>query len=333
MTKKLLPLLALCLLLIAGCGKKEKCEVAPDKSVPVEIIAVKPEQLTTHLDLAASLQPLRRVQVVSKVSGELKDVMFDLGQKVLQDQVLAVVDDELYKAAYEQGFAGYKLASSAADRMEALHARQLASQQELEAALSQKAAAEAGYTAARLNFDNTRIKSAITGIVAAKSIEAGNSIAPGMPAAVIVDISSLKVNAGVSEYDFTQIKVNNRVRVEVDSLPGQVFTGKVTARGIGANPIDNTFPLEITIPNPQHALKPGMLARVSINKLYYRNAVLLPQDTILEKEKGKFVFKVIENKAVLTKVIPGAVKGKSVHIRSGLNIGDRVIIKGHQNLL
>ncbi|MFH1428148.1 MAG: efflux RND transporter periplasmic adaptor subunit [Candidatus Margulisiibacteriota bacterium] len=333
MLKKLLPILLLCLLFTAGCDRAKKCEVVPDKSVPVEIIAVKPEPLTTYLEITSSLQPARRVQVVSKVSGELKDVMFDLGQKVEQDQVLAVVDDELYKAAYEQAFAGYKLATSAADRIEVLFNKQLASKQEYEAALSQKAAAETGYTAARLNYDNTRIKSPIAGIVAARSIEAGNNIAMGMPVAVIVDIDQIKVNVGVSEYDFARIAVNNGVKVEIDSLPGQVFTGRVTARGIGADPNDNTFPLEITIPNPGYKLNPGMLGRLTIDKTYYKNALLLPQDTILEKETGKFVYRVIDGKAVLTKVTPGTTNGSRVHIISGLRDNDLIIIKGHQNVL
>ncbi|MFA5928485.1 MAG: efflux RND transporter periplasmic adaptor subunit [Candidatus Margulisiibacteriota bacterium] len=325
--------LILAALILSGCGNGKKEEVKPSKITPVETMVISPKSLTTTLELTAGIKALQQVQVVAKANGDIKQVLFNLGDKVRKDQVIARIDDELYQSNHEQALSNYQLAESSLQRVQTLYAKSLVSLQELEGAKARAAGAKAGYTAAKLGLEYTEIKSPIDGVVAAKLIEAQNSIAAGMPVATIMDVSQVKLTAGATEFDIAKIHNGSKVKIAIDSVPGEVFWGTVTAKGISSSPLDSTYPVEITADNPQSKLSPGMLAKIFIDKETFPAAILLPQDVILEREDGHCVFKLVGDKAVLVKVTLGETVGDLVQVTEGLRAGDVVIIKGQQNVV
>jgi len=326
----------LLLIFIAGCSSNKADDQKTDKkekSTPVKISKIVTKPFISKVALTSVLEPIQKVEIVSKINGDIEEVFFDIGDKVSKDDSLVKIDDELYNAVYKQASAAYDLASSSLDRLQILFDKNLLSSQDLESAKSNEAAAKAAFTSAKLNLDYTDIKTPISGIVAEKYIENGNTVAQGTKIAVIMDVSKIKVLVGVNEFDINKIQKANKAYLEVDSLSNMTFMGKISAKGLSASAQGNTFPLEITFDNPSFILKPGMMAKVKINKEYIPKSIFILQDTVLEREDGKFVYKVVDKKAILTKVKLGETYDDYVQILSGLSEGDLLVVKGQQNLV
>jgi len=330
--------LCLCVLAfvsLTGCSKPITADATPvEKLTPVEVVTVRASEHTAQLTLMSALLPESQVTVVAKANGTLTKLLVNLGDRVVKDQLIAQIDDELYQSLYKQAESQLDFASASFQRLKKLHEKQLASAQEFEAVKSQKASAEAVFTVARLNLENTLIKAPIRGIVSAKLVEANNQVGMGTPVVALVDISSLKINAGVSEIEVGQLALNHRVRLTVDAYPNDVFFGKINAIGVQSSPLDNMYPVEIAVINNDGLrLKPGMTATIVIDKQHFANAVIIAQSVVLEREDGKYVMLASEGKALLRKVEPGEVFGKSVQILSGLSVGEKLIINGQQNVV
>ena len=327
-------LCAVALISLTGCSKPQASETTPaEKLTPVEIMDISSSEYTSQLNLMSALQPANQVTVVAKANGTLTKLLINLGDRVRSGQIIAQIDDELYQSLYKQAESQLNFATASFGRVNSLYAKQLASAQELEAARTQKAGAEAGFTVARLNLENTLIKTPITGAISAKLVELNNQVGMGLPIATIVDLSNLKLTVGVSESEISQLAVNSRAHIEIEALDGQTFSGRIKAIGVQSSPLDNMYPVEISVESAGSRLKPGMTAKIAIDKQYYPRAILIPQSVVIEKDDGKYVMVVVEGKAVLRKVELGEAFEQTVQVLRGLSVGEKLIVNGQQNVV
>lgn len=337
-------LIVITVFIFSGCGQKDKDASEKNKTedtllkteqkeaVPVEVQTLKVKPFSFKTSVLARLVPSHQVKVLAKVNGDLKSVNFNLGDTVKKGQILATIDDELYQSLFLQAKSQYDLAKESLNRLKPLLEQELISKQEYETAQTQFQGAKAAYTVARLNLEYTKINSPIYGVITEKYIDNYNVLAQGVPVCDIANISSLKAIVGVSEFDIIDIKKGSKAKITVDSIPNRVFQGAVSSKGQEASSEDNTFPLEITVNNPNLVLKPGMVAKFEIDRKFVANAIFIPQDTVLEREEGKFVFKIVKDRAILQKVSLGELAGNEVQVLGGLEVDDKIVVKGQQNL-
>lgn len=129
---------------------------------------------------------------------------------------------------------------------------------------------------------NSEIKSPISGIVTARNYENGDLFA-SMPILHIMQINRLKVMANVSEQYYPNVKVGQTVEISVDIFPGEVFEGKVSRINPALDAATRTFGVEVTIPNANERLRPGMFARATFN-MGQREAVMV-DDIAVQKSR------------------------------------------------
>jgi RND family efflux transporter MFP subunit len=123
------------------------------------------------------------------------------------------------------------------------------------------------------------------------------------------------------------------VTITVEAYSQSPITGRVDKIGIKADARTNTFEIEILVDNPDFRLKAGLTARVAIQTEVIPNAVMIPQNSVIFRERSKEVFVVDENKlAVARNVVLGRVDGSHVRILEGLNPGDKLVVAGGQYL-
>ena len=123
-----------------------------------------------------------------------------------------------------------------------------------------------------------------------------------------------------------------QVTIQTDAYPNEIFTGHVFAIAPGLDVATRTVMLRARIPNADHRLRPGMFARVKLKLSQHNNALLVPEESIWPIGKDKFVYRVIDNKAALTKVTLGYRRVGEVEVLNGVAAADTVVIAGQMKI-
>ncbi|MGV3524134.1 MAG: efflux RND transporter periplasmic adaptor subunit [Candidatus Sericytochromatia bacterium] len=186
---------------------------------------------------------------------------------------------------------------------------------------------------ARVNLNKTAIGSPLNGFVNKVYVEAGEVINPGAPIADVLQMNPVKLSVGIPEREIDAMRVGTAVSVRFDALPGVVFPGRVVFVALASEGPSRTFPLRIRIDNPQLRIRAGMVGRVELAKGTEGNALVIPQDAVIDRRDGRFVF--VERNGVAQEVAVelGSRNGLQVSVTKGLKSGDRLIIFGHRSLL
>jgi RND family efflux transporter MFP subunit len=176
------------------------------------------------------------------------------------------------------------------------------------------------------------VRSPISGVVDDKFMNKGEMSAPGSPIFSVIDISTVKVSAGVPEMYITKVKQGQSVKITVDVLPGVDFEGKISYIAPALAGTSRTFEIEILINNRDKVLKPGMNANVQISEFTKENAIVVSQDLIVDYGDVQYVFILDGDIARKRELKLGGRNGNQVLIDSGLNAGDKLITDGFQAL-
>lgn len=261
-----------------------------------------------------TLQAVTSVDVGAEISGIIASLGADFNSIVTKGQTLATLDPSLLKAAVEQAQANLAQARADVDRLKATQSvadltlgrdRTLAQHEMLpvadlesaetdsHTAAADVAAAEAKVTQAEadvknaeVNLSKSIITSPIDGVVIARNIDIGQTVASSFntPTLFVIaaDLSKMEINANIDESDVGMIQVGQEVSFHVDAFPNETFRGAVSQVRLNAATVNNvvTYSGIIEAPNPQLKLKPGMTANLTV-EVARRDDVLRVPDAAL----------------------------------------------------
>ena len=190
-----------------------------------------------------------------------------------------------------------------------------------------------------VHFQPAEVISPARGIVGRVYLDKGARVSPpdpgpsmGTPILRIVNMDQVKVVVNVIERDFSKIKLNQKALASVGAYPEETFAGKISLISPTINRMTRTASVEITIPNRNHRLKPGMFAEVDIIVREKPDAILIPTYAVLEQSDVNRVFVLANGKAASQEVQLGADQGELVEVLSGVDIGDSLIVAGHHRI-
>jgi HlyD family secretion protein len=266
--------------------------------------------LQVTVSATGNLVPTNQVQVGSELSGIVKSVDADYDQRVRVGQVLAQLDTTKLeaqirqveaslaaaRAKVEQATATEEEARTAFARAEQLAARELISQSDLDAARaahkraiaeSVSAAAAVVQTEATLQANRTdlakmTIRSPITGVVLARTIERGQTVAASFQAPVLFtlaeDLTKMELDVDVDEADVGQVRPGQAATFAVDAYPDRAFTARVAAVRLGSQISEGvvTYKTILYVNNADLSLRPGMTATADVIVRQATGAVLVP---------------------------------------------------------
>ena len=197
----------------------------------------------------------------------------------------------------------------------------------------------------------TQLKSPIDGIIAARTVEPGQTASPGTTLMRIVNVNTVYYEPTISETDFSAASVGNPVLVNVDALPGRQFNGVVKAVYPAAASGSRQFTLRVAVPNPTKALRPGMFARGTLLANVHRDVVVVPVNALVPVSTDASAASSVgtatggtslppqqvflvgpNNKAVARKVGTGIITASQAEITSGLAPGDQLVTVGQGQL-
>ncbi len=333
----------------------------PGAAMLVETAEVRPHVFTSSLDAIGELVPRASVDVMSRVSGRLKEVMVERGDPVSQGQLLAVVDDEDLLQQIRRAEASIAVARASVQREQAsmenlqlqvqryqklyqenlvslqdlqdLESRLRVSVAQLQLAQAQVDQAEASLRELRIQQEQTRIYSPLDGFVGVRYLDPGALVNASVPIVSVVDVSRVKTVVPVPEGDLSRVSPGLSAQIRVDAYPDRVYRGVVTRISPVLNPATRTADIEIEVPNESGLLKPGMFARVSLKAGAARPALAIPRAALLTRGEQKGVFLLENNSTTRFRQIEiGRIQGDMVEVVSGLEEGVRVVTSGAQKL-
>lgn len=307
---------------LAACNSNQQQsateETTKESAVAVKICTAEVKTIDLKETYTSEILPYKENDITPAAQGlHIDQIRFDVGDRVKEGEVLATLNRtnlkqlEINLATVEDSY----------NRMKPVHeAGGISDQQfiELENTLNlQKEMVDH-------MRKNSEIKSPITGVVTARNYENGDLFA-GMPILHIMQINKLKVMANVSEQFYPNVKVGQPVEIHVDIFPGEVFEGKVSRINPSLDAATRTFGVEVTIPNTNERLRPGMYARATFN-MGQREAVMI-DDVAVQKQAGsseRYVYVIKDGVANYRLVDDGRKIDGKVEIRKGLEAGEEV---------
>jgi cobalt-zinc-cadmium efflux system membrane fusion protein len=355
--------LALAVGLLAGCGGQQAGPGDEEETgVPVAVAAAELGVLDDATTITGKLEALESARVVpSGAGGKVARVNVDIGDRVARGQALVELENNLQAAGVNQAEAAvvmaesqlrlaetnYKMAAANYERGKmlfqenALAKAQFESQYELPyiqaresfektapAGLNQ---ARAGLKSAREAYEQTIIKSPLSGVVTARGVNPGEMASAAMPVLTVVNLDKVVVRANVSETQVNELKKNQEVMVKISAVAGEPLTGVITNIALASDPQTRAYPVKIQIDNPERLLKPGMFAEVQLAR-EREESLLVPREAVLAGVERTTVWVVKDGTAKVREVTVGPSDGKLIVVTSGLEAGEQVVISGQDNL-
>ena len=199
-----------------------------------------------------------------------------------------------------------------------------------EAALEQ---AQAARYIVKVSLDNSSVRSTLSGTVAKRYVEPGESLLMGdLRIAMVVDNSLVVMRGDVSEADIRTVQQGQTVQVTVDALPGRSFSGTIAEILPSANTASRIFSVKIRIANPTGTLKEGMFARAIIVTARHAGVLVISRQAPVDQDGKSLVFVVQGGTAKSQPVTLGVVSGDRVEVVTGLSEGDEVAVEGQREL-
>jgi HlyD family secretion protein len=305
--------------------------------------------IVSTVSATGTVSAVETVQVGTQVSGTIKSIHADFNSRVKKGDILARLDPAIFAARLEQAKGGVLVAGASLERaISALkdakrnlsRKRELFSgdhipRSELDAAETDAETAEAEVSAAKgelsrargavadalTNLSHTMIHSPVDGIVIAKSIDTGQTVAASFQTPTLFtiarDLTMMRVECNVDEADIGKVAAGQEVEFSVAAEAGITFRTKVTqvrqAPVTSQNVVSYTVVAEVN--NPDLLLRPGMTANVTITTAMNRNVIRIPNAALrfmssrTGKTKGERVW------------IPGEGKLKKMEVKTGVSDG------------
>jgi RND family efflux transporter MFP subunit len=332
-------LFAASLVLFASCASKEGSAPrptggAPDERIlPVQVLVVGTTPFRETLHLTGTIRSVDDITLSTEEGGVLKEWLVPRGAAVEAGQVIALINDDMLRPAFDAADAQFKIAELNYEKQRKVFDEAAVSELQMKSAEYTRDAAKAQADLARARLERTRVKSPISGVVEDRLADAGELLAPGSPVARIVSLGRIKAVINVPERYAGTISKGSRVSVRVTAYPGETFEGVVSFVGAAVNTDNRSLPVEVMIANAGRRLKPDMIARAVISQSAEREAILVNESMLLQVDADTYALYVEKDgRAVRRSVTLGARSGSNAEVLSGLATGDRLIVSGAQGL-
>jgi RND family efflux transporter MFP subunit len=348
----LIALIVVSALLISGIWSRVKAratlntETAQAALPAVSVVSPKRTAPADEVILPGNVQPYISSPIYARTNGYLKEWYFDIGARVKQGQLLAViqtpeVDQQLQQARSNllTAQANLELASVTKTRYQGLLKSNAVSQQDVDNAVgtynANKAIVEADKAAveqysALVSFE--KVYAPFDGVITARNTDIGDLINSGSNSNAKTDLfhiaqpGKLRVYVNVPEEYSRGIAAGMTADLSLAEFPDHKFQGKVVRTADAINMTTRTLLIEVDVDNPTGTLLTGSYAEVHLAVPTQTSTFLIPVNTLLFRTEGLRVGVVKEGKVVLTAVTAGHDFGDQIEIVSGLKPDDQVIV-------
>ena len=332
-----------------GCSPEKKTPETTENAIPVrigEVRHVRDREVVSVSGTVAS--PDAPVAVSFLVSGKVLQVGPREGDYVREGQLIAAIDPTDYSLALQAASAQVKQAKIAFDRARDEYGRMkfLFDSKSLAAndfekfkaaeriAKEQLDQAAANEKLSRKRLDDASLRAPGNGFISKRSIEPSETASAGRPVFEIVRLDPVEIGVGVPETDIHLVRIGQEAEIRIPALPGQLFRGTVRVVNVSADSGTRTYLTRISVPNPGHVLRVGMIAEARILGDRLVDLMTVPAEAVLRDPQGAtVVFVYYPGGCVYARRIgTGTVYGREIAVTSGLVGDEAVVLAGQEKL-
>jgi len=308
---------------------------------PADIAVVEVRSLVRAIPFSGSLSPVVQTAVKSKVPGEVTRVLAREGEAVKEGQLLAQIDVtdlqsrvDAQVAALEEAKARLNIAEKNRANSQQLLRQKFISQNAydtnestFEASAASMRSQEAQLRIARKALDDAQVRAPIAGIVAAKTVNAGEKVGVDQPLFTLVDLARMEIEAPAPASEIPSVKTGQAATFRVDGFGERSFEGRIERINPTAQPGSRSIVLYISVANRDGALRGGMFAKGNIVLDRPQPAAVVPVTAIREESGQAFVYTIENDKIARRPVKVGTVQQAEgvAEIVSGLERGMNVV--------
>jgi membrane fusion protein (multidrug efflux system) len=298
----------------------------------VEAAKVATAALQQTITAVGSLRSDESVTLRPEVAGRISAIGFQEGQRVAKGALLVQLDTAVPQAEVQQARANLTLAKTKYDRAVDLAKSKFISSQAKDEADNNLKISEASLQLAEAKLAKMELRAPFSGIIGLRSVSVGDYVKEGADLVNLESIDPLKLDFRVPEIYMRQVQVGQALQVQLDALPGKTFEGKVLAVNPLIDAAGRAVVIRAVVRNPDTSLRPGMFARVRLITRDAQEALVLPERALVPQGDQQFVYRVVDGKAVRTRVEVGQRRDAMVEVRDGVARGDLVVTAGQLKL-
>ena len=329
---RVLGLLAALLVGLGACTAPPAGEQPAEVERNVRVMSLERSTLTEFFEISGPVAPVRGSDLSSEEAGRVSVITHDKGERVEMGEVLVELDRRLLAAEVAAARADLELQKYNFEQTQRLHEAQKVSRFEKLTAESQFEQAKARYELAKLRYERAAIKAPFSGLVTNRLVDPGELVAPGVIVARVIDPFTLKLVGSLTEREVTWVKAGAVASVVLDGYDWPV-NGEVAWVGFEADPTTGKFEVEINIDNSDLRLRSGVVGRARVLKREHPDVIAIPRDAIMHSGDATQVVVVEEGTAVLRRITLGADQGLMVVVESGLQEGEKLVVRGQRDLV
>jgi RND family efflux transporter MFP subunit len=308
---------------------KQGAPKAPPANVAVE--SAHRGSIASYYSSTATLQAQKQAQILARVQGVVKTLNCEEGDKVAADQVLLQLDNNEYLYRLREAEANRAKLESNFDRLKNMVDQHLVSVEEFETAKSDLASARAQEDLARLNVSYTKVTAPFAGSVTQRFIELGQTVSVGTPLFALADFHPLLAKVHVPAREFRNLSVDQPVDLSLDS-DDLTLEGHITLISPVIDATTGTIKVTIEIDKFPPNVRPGDFAQVKVRTQRREGNVLVARGAVVSERGEEVVYVAVDSTAERRVVEVGFRDDDNAEILSGVEDGEKVVIKGQGNL-
>jgi membrane fusion protein (multidrug efflux system) len=302
-------------------------------AMPVEAAQVRVGPSQRQIQAVGSVRSNESVILRPELIGRIAQINFDEGQRVKKGQLLVQLDSAVSRAELVQMQASLALAKANYERAQELARRSAGTERALDEARWKLRNDEAAVKLAEARLEKYALSAPFDGVVGLRKVSVGDLVKEGADLVNLEQVDPLKVDFRVPEVFLASLKVGQRIAVTVDALPGREFSGEVYAIDPLVDANGRAVVIRARIANTDDALRPGLFARVGLVVDERKEAVFVPEQSLVPINDQLFVFKVVDGPqggkiVAFTKVKLGERRKGEAEIVEGLKPGDTIVTAG-----
>ncbi|QTA81064.1 Efflux transporter, RND family [Desulfonema limicola] len=298
----------------------------------VEVTDVIVSSSNNEIKTVGTLLANESVVMRSEVNGRITAIDFNEGEAVSRDMVLFSLDQSVLTAELEKAKANLDLHWADYNRAKSLLKERAISERERDQAFALWKLDKANMQVIQAQLDKTVIRAPFDGTLGLRKVSTGDFINAGQELINIEDTSKLKVEFKIPEIHSSLARPGQKVLLESDAFPGEVFEAEVYAVNPRIDSQARNLELRAVMENRDQKLRPGQFVRVSLEVGTDESALFVPEQALISQPKRQFVWKIEQGSTHMTEVTIGKREKGMVQIVKGLEPGDTVITGGFQKI-
>ena len=317
---------------LSACSDTETTQTEPEYAIPVKTQIAKQGDVSSFYNTTAILEAPEEARVVTRLAGMITELKVEEGDSVAQGQIMAVIDAKRQEFSLAHLQAEAQIIEQELQRLKQIENKQFVSADSMAKLEYKLLSARAKRDEAQLQVTESKIRSPIKGVVAKRTVKAGNMAQEFDELFYVVNQEKLHAILHLPEAQLPFLRLGQTAKIYTSHQKNVALNANVFLISPIIDTQSGTFKVTLALPNHNAQLKAGMFARVEIRYDTHKNVITVPAQAIIDQDNQYSIYVVNNNKVQKKSVSIGYKEDNTIEIISGIELGDNVVTHGLHNL-